>query len=219
MKAAVHGGEEVNKMKVNSYWRRTLEDKMEGERECRAREMRLQRGLENKSQSAAVLGAPLAWPPTPVGSGAAVWATQIARRALPLAARRELVWGLMAVGASLFLPGSWYNPLYSPIHQFNASPGKGFHWFLMSCPSIHMGITWQPWSIFQILLFLSWTTSPTHMVDHHLHTAWCMHGVAQQSGIHPTSHWHHHFQGAPAIKRAANCQHGCSCTLAKSTQK
>jgi len=47
-------------MKVNCYPRRTAEDKMEGERERRAREVRLQRGLENKSQSAAVLGALLA---------------------------------------------------------------------------------------------------------------------------------------------------------------
>lgn len=47
-------------MKVNCYRRRTAEDKMEGERECRAREMQLQRGLENKSRSAAVLCAVLA---------------------------------------------------------------------------------------------------------------------------------------------------------------
>lgn len=48
--------------------------------------MRLERGLENKSQSAAVLGALLVWPPTSVGSGAAGWAMQAVRRALPPAA-------------------------------------------------------------------------------------------------------------------------------------
>lgn len=57
MKAAAHGGEEENETKVRRYWKRTAEDKMEGERERRAREMRLQRGLEDKSRSAAVVGA------------------------------------------------------------------------------------------------------------------------------------------------------------------
>lgn len=42
MKAAAHGREKENEMKVHGYWRRTAEDKMEGERERRAREMRLQ---------------------------------------------------------------------------------------------------------------------------------------------------------------------------------
>lgn len=66
--------------------------------------MQLQRGLENISRSAAVLCALLARSPTPVGSGAAVWAMQTVGRPLPPAARREPVWGLVAAGATLLLP-------------------------------------------------------------------------------------------------------------------
>lgn len=65
---------------------------------------------------------------------------------------------------------------------------------------MHVGITWHPRSIFQILFFLSWPTSSAHVADHHLRTARCTHGVVQQSSFHPISHRHRHFQGTPPIR-------------------